>query len=167
MSRIRSSLGWPEFFAVILTADRESTFSLNGSTVLHQSLISFRCHCVIRPVAGNLYGKTPVYMNGGERLLRRPYWPETRTRTPLIKSQSQRGPKPNIDKKAQSFWTVACFFFRQWKVYVLPRFRHKTSTGGSPLGSASQKLTVALAEKHRLPAIYARRPVVEDLADTQ
>src|SRR5215813_9278990 len=22
----------------------------------------------------------------------------------------------------------ACFFFRQWKVYVLPRFRHKTST---------------------------------------
>jgi hypothetical protein len=32
----------------------------------------------------------------------------------------------------------------------------------SPLGSASQKLTVALAEKHRLPAIYARRPVVED-----
>src|SRR5262249_27028334 len=31
----------------------------------------------------------------------------------------------------------------------------------SPLVSASQKLTVALAEKHRLPAIYARRPVVE------
>jgi len=32
----------------------------------------------------------------------------------------------------------------------------------SPLGSENQKLTVALAEKYRLPAIYARRAVVEN-----
>ena len=32
----------------------------------------------------------------------------------------------------------------------------------SPLGSANQQLTVALAEKYRLPAIYARRTVVEN-----
>ena len=32
----------------------------------------------------------------------------------------------------------------------------------SPLGSTNQKLIVDLAEKHRLPAIYARRAVVED-----
>src|SRR5919106_2143420 len=31
----------------------------------------------------------------------------------------------------------------------------------SPLGSANQRLTVELAEKYRLPAIYARRAVVE------
>ena len=31
----------------------------------------------------------------------------------------------------------------------------------SPLGSTNQKLTVELAEKYRLPAIYARRAVVE------
>src|SRR5215471_15054321 len=110
MSRIRSSLGWPEFFAVILTADRESTFSLNGSTVLHQSLISFRCHCVIRPVAGNLYVKTRVYTNGGKRLLRRPYWPETRTRTRLIKSQSQRGLEPKtLTRKPNHFWERLLF----------------------------------------------------------
>jgi putative ABC transport system substrate-binding protein len=32
----------------------------------------------------------------------------------------------------------------------------------SPLGSKNQKLTVALVEKYRLPAIYARRAVVEN-----
>ena len=32
----------------------------------------------------------------------------------------------------------------------------------SPLGSANQRLTVDLAEKYRLPAIYARRAVVEN-----
>jgi ABC-type uncharacterized transport system substrate-binding protein len=32
----------------------------------------------------------------------------------------------------------------------------------SPLGSANQKLIVELAQKHRLPAIYTRRSVVED-----
>ena len=32
----------------------------------------------------------------------------------------------------------------------------------SPLGSANQRVTVDLAEKYRLPAIYARRSVVED-----
>jgi ABC-type uncharacterized transport system substrate-binding protein len=32
----------------------------------------------------------------------------------------------------------------------------------SPLGSENQKLTVALVEKYRLPAIYARRAVVEN-----
>ena len=32
----------------------------------------------------------------------------------------------------------------------------------SPLGSANQRLTIDLAEKYRLPAIYARRAVVED-----
>jgi ABC-type uncharacterized transport system substrate-binding protein len=32
----------------------------------------------------------------------------------------------------------------------------------SPLGSTNQKLIVDLAEKHRLPAIYARRAVVEN-----
>ena len=32
----------------------------------------------------------------------------------------------------------------------------------SPLGSAHQRVIVALAEKYRLPAIYARRAVVED-----
>jgi hypothetical protein len=34
----------------------------------------------------------------------------TRTLDPLFKSQSQSGPEPNIDKKAQPFSTVACFF---------------------------------------------------------
>jgi hypothetical protein len=46
----------------------------------------------------------------------------------LIKSQGQRGPEPNIDKKAKLFSTVACFFFDNGRVYVLPRFRYKTST---------------------------------------
>jgi putative ABC transport system substrate-binding protein len=32
----------------------------------------------------------------------------------------------------------------------------------SPLGSANQRLTVDLAEKYRLPAIYVRRAVVEN-----
>ncbi len=32
----------------------------------------------------------------------------------------------------------------------------------SPLGSANQRLTIDLAEKYRLPAMYARRAVVED-----
>jgi putative ABC transport system substrate-binding protein len=32
----------------------------------------------------------------------------------------------------------------------------------SPLGSANQRLTVDLAEKYRLPAIYARRAIVEN-----
>ena len=32
----------------------------------------------------------------------------------------------------------------------------------SPLGSENQRLTVDLAEKYRLPAIYARRGVVEN-----
>jgi putative ABC transport system substrate-binding protein len=32
----------------------------------------------------------------------------------------------------------------------------------SPLGSANQKLTIALVEKYRLPAIYSRRAVVEN-----
>jgi putative ABC transport system substrate-binding protein len=32
----------------------------------------------------------------------------------------------------------------------------------SPLGSANQRLTIELAEKYRLPAMYARRAVVED-----
>src|SRR4030095_11709966 len=36
---------------------------------------------------------------------------ETRTPHPLIKSQGQRGPEPNIDKKAQLFRGAACFFF--------------------------------------------------------
>ena len=36
---------------------------------------------------------------------------ETRTPDPLIKSQLQSGPEPNIDKKTQPFLTVACFFF--------------------------------------------------------
>jgi putative ABC transport system substrate-binding protein len=31
----------------------------------------------------------------------------------------------------------------------------------SPLGSANQRLTIDLAEKYRLPAMYARRAVVE------
>jgi hypothetical protein len=47
---------------------------------------------------------------------------------PLIKSRSQRGPEPNIDKKAQPLRSPLALFLRQWKVYVLPRFRHKTST---------------------------------------
>ena len=32
----------------------------------------------------------------------------------------------------------------------------------SPLGSANRRLTVDLAEKYRLPAIYARRAIVEN-----
>jgi hypothetical protein len=39
----------------------------------------------------------------------RPYWPETRTSKPLIKSQSQRGPERNIDKKAQPFRSPLAF----------------------------------------------------------
>src|SRR5215468_1406191 len=35
-------------------------------------------------------------------------------------------PEPNTDKKAQPF-RGPLLFLRQWKVYVLPRFRHKTS----------------------------------------
>jgi hypothetical protein len=47
---------------------------------------------------------------------------------PLIKSQGQSGPEPNIDKKTQLFRGSLGFFFGNGKVYVLPRFRHKTST---------------------------------------
>jgi len=35
--------------------------------------------------------------------------PETRTSDPLIKSQGQRGPEPNIDKKAQTFRNPLAF----------------------------------------------------------
>ena len=166
MSRIRSSPGWPEFFAVIITADRESTFSLNGSTVLHQSLIQFALS-----LRHSTSSWKPIRKDAGlhERWRASPapsILAGDSNPDPLIKSQSQRTKTETLTRKSNHFWE-RLLFLRHWKVYVLPRFRHKTSTGGSPLGSASQKLTVALAEKHRLPAIYARRPVVEDLADTQ
>src|SRR5262245_26728656 len=37
--------------------------------------------------------------------------PETQAPDPLIKSQGQRGPEPNIDKKGQLFSRLACFLF--------------------------------------------------------
>src|SRR5262249_47539894 len=40
------------------------------------------------------------------------------------------GPERNIDKKAQPF-RGPLLFLRQWKVYVLPRFKCKTSTAVS------------------------------------
>jgi hypothetical protein len=33
-----------------------------------------------------------------------------------------------IDKKAQLGFAARLLFLREWKVYVLPTFRHKTST---------------------------------------
>src|SRR5215813_10711152 len=50
---------------------------------------------------------------------------ENRTPDPLNKSQIQSRPNRNIDKKAQPFSKTACLLLRQWKVYVLLRFRHK------------------------------------------
>ena len=35
--------------------------------------------------------------------------------------------------KETSYFEVHLLFLRQWKVYVLPRFRHKTSTAGISL----------------------------------
>jgi hypothetical protein len=53
--------------------------------------------------------------------------PETRTPDPLIKSQIQSGPERNIEKKVKLL-RARLLFLRQLKVYVLPGFRHRTST---------------------------------------
>jgi hypothetical protein len=45
----------------------------------------------------------------------------TRTPEPLIKSQGQRGPEPNIDKKIQAFSTIASFFFDNGRYIFGPR----------------------------------------------
>ena len=47
---------------------------------------------------------------------------------PLIKSQGQRGSKPNINKKAPTISRSTCFLFGNGRCIVLLRFRHKTST---------------------------------------
>jgi hypothetical protein len=41
-------------------------------------------------------------------------------RTSLIKSQAQRGPEPNINKKAQPFSKPACFFFDNGRCMFCP-----------------------------------------------
>jgi hypothetical protein len=63
---------------------------------------------------------------------------EIRTPDPLIKSQGQSGPEPNIDKKAQPFSTVACFFFDDGKCMFCPgsgteRAQQRTQGFGSHL----------------------------------
>jgi hypothetical protein len=49
------------------------------------------------------------------------YWPPD----PLIKSQGQRDQNRTLTRKPNHF-EARLLFLRQWKVYVLPRFRHKT-----------------------------------------
>src|SRR5262245_34597748 len=59
-------------------------------------------------------------MNGGERLLRRPYLAGDSNPDPPIKSQSQRGPEPNIDKKTQPFRGSLGFFFGNGRCMFCP-----------------------------------------------
>jgi hypothetical protein len=50
----------------------------------------------------------------------RPYWPESRTPDPLIKSQSQSRPEPNIDKKAQPFRSPLAVYFGNERCLFCP-----------------------------------------------
>jgi hypothetical protein len=57
---------------------------------------------------------------------------------PLIKSQGQREPEPNIDKKAQPFSRPACFFFVNVRCIFCPgsgtgRAQPSTQDGGMAL----------------------------------
>jgi hypothetical protein len=67
--------------------------------LLHPSLISvLRCHCVLGQLSNGIPRTTPVTCYGVA-----------------------------INRKPNHF-EARWLFLRQWKVYVLPRFRHKTST---------------------------------------
>src|SRR5262245_20466156 len=52
---------------------------------------------------------------------------ETRTPGPLIKSQGQRGPEPNLTRKP-NYSKPAWLFLRKWKVYVLSECKSGTSS---------------------------------------
>src|SRR5215813_11739463 len=71
---------------------------------------------------------------------------ESRTPDPLNKSQIQSRPERNIDKKAQPFSKTACLFLRQWKVYVLLRFRHKQAQPRTQDERSALNLPAALAD---------------------
>jgi hypothetical protein len=63
-----------------------------------------------------------AYLSGALKLL------EPRTRRLRVKARTDQN---QTLKRKPNHFAGRLLFLRQWKVYVLPRFRHKTSTAGA------------------------------------